>query len=250
MKEDDLYRQIDLSGLKTEEQRAPSRKISEAVFDNETLKSLYDLAKKGAYTEMKSIISTGKEASIFYGVRDGEEVVLKVYLVETSDFRHMSKYVRGDPRFQAWKNRRQLVYMWAQKEFKNLSRICDKVPCPKPIDVHNNVLVMEFIGEDGVAAPRLKDSRLDDPKKYYNTVVKYIKKMHGERLVHADLSEYNILDWRGKPYVIDLSAGVLLDHPQSMEFLQRDIWNIVNFFTKLGVKADYNKVLKSVLDDN
>jgi RIO kinase 1 len=248
MDEEEIYRRIDLSGLKSEEQRAHDRNISESVFDQESLMALYDLVKKGAFTEMKSIISTGKEASLFHAVRDKEEVAIKLFLVETSDFRNMSKYIRGDPRFTAWKNRRQLVYMWAQKEFKNLSRIEGKVPAPKPIAIHNNVLVMEFLGEGGRPAPKLKEAQLEDPEKYYNLVVEALKEMHRLRLVHADLSEYNILDWKGKPYLIDFSAGVLLDHPDSTEFLRRDIQNVVNFFGKLKVKTDYNRVLKEVLD--
>jgi RIO kinase 1 len=248
MDEEKYYKFLDLEGLKVPEQEAHDRKISEAVFDHETLMSLYDLSRKGAFDTIKSIISTGKEASVFLGYRQEEEVAVKVYLQETSDFRHMSKYVRGDPRFQSWKNHRQLVYMWAQKEFKNLSRVEGKVPCPKPFGVLNNVLVMEFLGVDGVAAARLKESDIVDPKSYYDQVVEYLKSMYRLRLVHADLSEYNILDWKGKPYVIDFSAAVLLDHPSSQEFLERDIGNVVNFFRKLGVDADFSRVLKEVMD--
>lgn len=226
---------------------AVSKKISEAVFDSETLMSLYKLAKKEAFTEVTGVVSTGKEANVYHGFRGEEDVALKVYKVETSDFRHMSKYIRGDPRFASWKNRRQLVGMWAQKEYKNLMRVADKVSCPEPIDHHKNVLVMEFIGDEGAPAPKLKEAKLKEPQDYYEKVMEYVKQMYKLRLVHADLSEYNVLDW-GKPVVIDFSAGVLLDHPQSMEFLQRDIANIVNYFRKAGADADYDTALKGVLD--
>lgn len=247
MDEDKLYKQIDLAE-RPERREDSDRKISEAVFDRESLMGLYDLLRKGAFTELKSIISTGKEASLFHASRGSEEVAVKIYLVETSDFRHMCKYVRGDPRFHSWKNQRQLVYMWAQKEFKNLSRVQDVIRCPKPIAFHNNILVMDFLGEDGHSAPRLKEAAIDDPLGCYNKVMGYVQEMYKLRLVHADLSEYNILYWKGEPYIIDLSAGVLLDHPSSMEFLERDIGNVVNFFKKLGVEADYASALKGVLD--
>jgi len=250
MKVDDIYQRIDIENLKSEERRVEDRKVSEAVFDKESLMSLYTLAKKDAFTEMKSIISTGKEAAVYHGVGEEGEVAIKIYLVENSDFRHMSRYIRGDPRFDAWRNRRQLVYMWAQKEFKNLNRICDTIPCPKPIAVHNNVLVMQFLGKGGKAAPRLRDAAPKDPKKYYAKISQYIRDMYKMRLVHADLSEFNILDYKRKPYIIDISTGVLLDHPQAMEFLERDIGNIINYFQRLGVDADYHTLFKSVLDDD
>jgi RIO kinase 1 len=247
MDEGKLFSKLDVEGLKCGRRRAGSRKISESVFDRETLMTLYKLAKKGAFTEVTSIVSTGKEASVYHGLRGDVDVALKIYKVETSDFRHMSKYVRGDPRFGSWRNRRQLVHMWTQKEYKNLMRVCDVISCPKPVESYNNVLVMEFIGDDGYPAPKLKESEPAQPKKYYKKVVGYVRKMYEARLVHADLSEYNILD-RGGPVIIDFSAGVLLDHPRAMEFLERDIGNIVNYFRKLGVEAEYHDVLKGVLD--
>jgi serine/threonine-protein kinase RIO1 len=52
-----------------------------------------------------------------------------------------------------------MVKMWAEKEFRNLNRLYQAgIPCPKPILLRQHVLVMSFIGEDGVAAPRLKVS--------------------------------------------------------------------------------------------
>ncbi|MBD3388431.1 MAG: serine protein kinase RIO [Candidatus Altiarchaeales archaeon] len=247
MDEADLFQRFDVTGLKSARQRSSSRKISESVFDKDTLMALYKLAKKEAFTEITGVVSTGKEASVYHGLRDGEDVALKIYKNETSDFRHMSKYIRGDPRFASWKNRRQLVQMWAQKEYKNLSRVCEKVRCPKPIEQHKNVLVMEFIGDGGVPAPKLKEEGPSDPGACYREVMGFVGEMYKLRLVHADLSEYNILDYGGA-VVIDFSAGVLLDHPRSMEFLQRDVGNIVNYFSKLGVEADYGTALKGVLD--
>ncbi len=225
--------------------RHSRRKISERVFDNATFFTLSKLARKGAFSEVKSLVSTGKEANVFHGIRDGESVALKIYAFETSDFRNMSKYIRGDPRFSSWKNKRQLVQLWAQKEFSNLSRIRKHVDCPEPIAVLNNVLVMQFIGEDGIPALRMKDKEPEDPKKYFNKIVRYTKKMYDDGIVHGDMSEYNVLDW-GKPVLIDFSQGVVLEHPLAQEFIQRDVTNIVNYFQKLGVKADYAKVLKKV----
>lgn len=250
MDEENLYRRLDIDGLKTEKQRSLGRGISEAVFDKESLMSLYELEKKGAFTDLKGIISTGKEASVFHAMSGKKEVAIKIFLVETSDFRNMTRYIRGDPRFSGWKNHRQLIYLWASKEFKNLSRVSESVDCPKPIAVEKNVLVMEFLGKAGKCAPRLKDAQIKDPQRYYDQTIEQIRRLYKLRIVHADLSEYNVLDWKKKPYLIDFSAGVLLDHPEAIEFLQRDLQNITHFFKKLGADADYSKALKAVMDDN
>lgn len=247
MDEGEFFRRLDLAGLKSERQRSHSRKISGDVFDHETLMGLYRLARKGVFTEITGVVSSGKEANVYHGLRGGADVALKIYKVETSDFKHMSVYIRGDPRFGSWKNRRQLVYMWAQKEYKNLKRACDTVPCPKPIAAHDNILAMEFIGENGFPAPRLRDKEPAEPQRYYDMVMGYVKEMYKLNLVHADLSEYNILDRNG-PVLIDFSAGVLLDHPKATEFLERDVGNIVNYFRGLGADADYGKAMKEVLD--
>lgn len=77
---------------------------------------------------------------------------------------HMCRYVSGDFRFRAGycrRNPRKMVKMWAEKEFRNLNRLYQAgIPCPKPILLRQHVLVMSFIGESGVAAPRLKVSLL------------------------------------------------------------------------------------------
>ena len=57
------------------------------------------------------------------------------------------------------------------------------------------------------------------------------------KLIHADLSEYNMLYWENKVYVIDVSQSVEHDHPHSLDFLRRDIYNINDFFTKRNVNT-------------
>jgi RIO kinase 1 len=221
------------------------RKISEGVFDNAALTTLNELARKGVLDEVKSKVCTGKEANVFHGFRGNEEIAIKIYLVEASDFKNMSKYLRGDRRFGGWKNRRQLIYNWAKKEFRNLSRLYGEIRCPKPIGFLNNVLVMEFIGKNGVAAPRLKDSPPDDPKGYYALVRQYMRNMYECEIVHGDLSEYNILN-DGEPVIIDISMGVLLDHPLADEMLERDIHNILAYFHTFGIEEKEDELLKFI----
>lgn len=221
------------------------RKISEGVFDKSVLMTLYKLSRRGCLDEIKSIISTGKESNVYHGLLREKEIAIKIYSIETSDFKTMERYIRGDRRFSSWKNRRQLIFNWAKKEFDNLSRVYKTVRCPEPICVEKNVLVMGFVGEDGIPAPKLKDLPPENPEKFFNEIIHYIRSMYHKGLIHSDLSEYNILNW-DEPVLIDFSMGVLLDHPLADELLRRDITNVLNYFKKFGIKKSEEEILNFV----
>ena len=132
-----------------------------------------------------------------------------------------------------------MIYMWAQKEYKNLQRAQEAgVRVPKPIRVAKNVLVMEFIGEDGVPAPTLKDIPPKHPGKMYAALLGDVKALYTKaKLIHCDLSEYNIMNIMEQHIVFDMSQSVHVDHPMAEEFLQRDLKNLNRFFGKLGVEV-------------
>jgi RIO kinase 1 len=109
---------------------------------------------------------------------------------------------------------------------------------PKPIAVKNNVLIMEFIGRNGVSAPSLKEQYPKNPEKVYKTLISYLKRLYQRaELVHGDLSEYNIMIWKGLPIIFDMSQAVPLSHPMANFLLNRDIANINRFFSRLGVEV-------------
>lgn len=49
---------------------------------------------------------------------------------------------------------------------------------------------------------------------------------HTCRLVHADLSEYNLLWYKKRLHVIDVSQSVEHDHPRALDFLRMDCKNV------------------------
>jgi RIO kinase 1 len=90
------------------------------------------------------------------------------------------------------------------------------------------------------ASPRLKDADIPSalyPALYEELVLNVRKMYHTCKLVHADLSEYNILFHGGHLCIIDVSQSVEHDHPSAFDFLRSDIKNIEDFFEKFGVKC-------------
>ena len=220
-------------------------KVVESVFDKATVLTLDKLIRKGVIKRFVGIVSTGKEANVYY-VKGPEDSDLAVKIFRThSEFRkYAMPYIVGDHRFKLKrKDARSITFVWTLKEFKNLklAESCG-VRVPSPIEVRNNVLVMEFIGIDGIPAPRMKDIPPENPEEIFYLILEDISRLyHKAKLVHADLSEYNILMHHNEPVLIDISQGVVLHHPHAKDFLYRDINTIVTFFNKLDVSTPLPK---------
>ena len=191
-------------------------------------------------------MSSGKEAKVYWAKnRDGEDLAVKIYLTMTAEFRKgILKYIMGDRRFERIPlgDIRRLIYEWTRKEFRNLRKMYNNnVNVPKPIAYRGNVLVMQFIGENGVRAPLLHelDPSPAEAENYYKQILDNLARIVcAARLVHADLSEYNIMIWDDKVYIIDVSQAVSHDHPLAEEFLRRDLENLYRYFGRLGVIDD------------
>jgi RIO kinase 1 len=222
------------------EKDSESQKIMAEVFDQSTLMTLYHLMNKGVFDELHGVVSTGKEANIFLARdRDQNPLAIKIYRIATTDFRTMWRYLAGDPRFQSLrKSRRHIILAWAKREYKNLMRAQKaEIPAPKPIDVRGNVLAMEFLGEEGLPYPRMKDRQPEDPKATFEKLLEHVKTLYHEaELVHSDLSEYNVLV-TPEPVLIDFSMATDVANPMSDEWLRRDIENLTSYFRKLGVEV-------------
>ncbi len=224
------------------------KKTFKDVFDNFTNVTIIKLISKGQLDGLESPISIGKEANIFSATAQGEQVMVKIYRINAAEFNKMYEYLRADPRFpRIDKNRRKVVLMWAKREYRNLLKAREAgVRVPTPRAVLNNVLVMEFIGDEGVAAPRVKDALPENPQEFFEKVVSGMKKLYKAGMVHTDLSQFNILNYNEEPVFIDMSQATVLENPNSKEYLARDIKNICTFFSKLGVKAEEEEVRKKI----
>ncbi|MCK5283515.1 MAG: serine protein kinase RIO [Nanoarchaeota archaeon] len=217
------------------------------VFDEFTNRNIFRLISQGHFDGLESPISIGKEANIFSAKKGSKRLIVKIYRLETCDFNRMYDYIKEDPRYLNLRGKkRKIIFCWAQREFRNLIKAREAgVDVPTPFTFMNNILVMEFIGSK-VVAPKLKDLYPENPRKFANKVISDIRKLYQAGLVHADLSAFNILNHKENPVFIDFSQCSPITISRNEEFLDRDISNIVNFFKKLGLKLDKEKIKQKI----
>ncbi|KAK4998574.1 Serine/threonine-protein kinase rio1 [Elasticomyces elasticus] len=239
------------------------RATNEQVLDPRTRMILLQMLNRNVISEVNGVLSTGKEANVYHamslpdpgGVPSEEPTAplhraIKVYKTSILVFKDRDKYVTGEYRFRSGYNKssnRAMVKVWAEKEMRNLRRInASGIPCPEPVYLRQHVLVMGFLGDKrGWPAPRLRDVEFETTtpqetenkwRELYIQLLGYMRILYQTcRLVHADLSEYNLLYHENKLYVIDVSQSVEHDHPRSLEFLRMDIKNVSDFFNRKNV---------------
>jgi len=222
------------------EKRSEEYDALEEVFDRPTLMTVYELLNKGEIQEIHGAVKSGKESKLYWGTRpDGTIIAIKIFLTLSAEFRKgMLMYITGDPRFKhVRRDRRSLIYLWARKEYRNLSEAyAVKVRVPKPYTVQNNVLLMEFIGENGESAPLLRETELRNPLRTYGKLLRYVERLYKKaKLVHGDLSEYNVMMWKNEPVIFDMSQSVNVEHPNAQKLLERDLENLNRYFNRIGV---------------
>ncbi|KAK6491091.1 serine/threonine-protein kinase RIO3-like [Huso huso] len=228
---------------------------AEHAVDPKTRLLMYKMVNAGTLESINGCFSTGKESVVFHakgGSIDDksvpEECAIKVFKTTLNEFKNRDKYIKDDYRFKdrfSKLNPRKIIRMWAEKEMHNLARMQKAgIPCPEVVILKKHILVMSFIGEKQVPAPKLKEIKLssEDMKQAYYQVLHMMQQLYQEcNLVHADLSEYNMLWHDGKVWLIDVSQSVEPTHPHGLEFLFRDCRNVSSFFQKVGVSEAMNE---------
>lgn len=220
--------------------------------DGRTHLLLYKLITNQVLKQINGIISTGKEAVVLHASSDlnfigndphnpklaPKECAVKIFKTTLNDFKQRDRYIKDDYRFKdrfnvrfSKQNNVVIINMWAEKEMHNLIRMHNVgINCPEVVILKKHLLVMSFIGENNKAAPKLKDAFLSSAEwiAAYDEIVEAMHKLYNEaKLIHADLSEYNVLWYDGKCWFIDVAQAVEPQHPSALEFLMRDCSNII-----------------------
>ncbi|KAK0424196.1 hypothetical protein QR680_008543 [Steinernema hermaphroditum] len=218
------------------------RATVEQVLDPRTRLILFRLLQRGSLESVEGCISTGKEANVYHATNGKQSLAVKIYKTSILTFKDRDRYVTGEFRYRngyCKHNPRKMVATWAEKEMRNLLRMHQAgMNVPKPHFLKGHVLIMDFIGRDGWPAPLLKNVT-----NFTEELVEklYLETIHGMRtlfrdcrLVHADLSEYNMIVHEDRLYIIDVSQSVEHDHPHALDFLRTDILNVTKFFRDHG----------------
>lgn len=231
--------------------RSEDYEVFDNVFDVPTLMTINDLRSDSVIESIKGSLAAGKESKVYLAVApDGSLLTLKIYLTVSAEFKKRLQYIAGDPRFSDIKrSSRSLIAAWAKKEFKNMQAAhAAGVRVPAPLAVQKNVLVMEFIGDsEGNPASPLVDSEITSED--YRQVIEQVSLLYKKAsLVHADLSEYNIFKTGSRGIMLfDFGSAVDIKHPNSKQFLVRDVMNINRFFEKQGIKVlDASHVIEKI----
>jgi RIO kinase 1 len=215
-----------------------------------TLLAIEELIARKDLSELNGVVNAGKEARVYFGEDvDGGPVAVKIYLMSASDFRRRLGYIAGDRRFgKLPSGSRDTIYLWTRKEFKNL-QMADAagIRVPRPIAFLKNILVMEYMGNPPQPAPTFAETEVDetDYDWTFETIGSLWKKA---KLVHADFSEFNVFKTDRERVLFDMGSAVLSSHPQSGEYLKRDVSNMVRFFRKRGiVGADADSWMEKIV---
>jgi serine/threonine-protein kinase RIO1 len=244
----------------------------------------------GIISRVNGAVKEGKEAIVYHAAAaattttpttptaasmdyypTAEDVAIKVFK-RIQEFRKRGEYVDGDPRYYRKSfhsyDKREQVELWAEKEYRNLSRAYQAgVPCPRPLLQKQNLLFMQFLGgNDGWPCPQLREVTMSSSTKwthlYCQCMVAVRRLYHCARLVHADLSEYNILlcpshllfssrhedpinkiqqkeevgptttdEGELQIALIDFGQAVHISHPSAAMYLERDLIRLQQFFS-------------------
>lgn len=224
-------------------------KIYGNVFDNFTINTIQKLMSQKVIEGIESPVKIGKEANIFSArTRDGGKRILKIYRLESCNFNRMYQYIKSDPRFMdIKKQKRQVIFAWVKREYRNLLAARQAgMRVPTPVTSLNNIIVLEYIG-DKEPASQIKDDLPENVQGFFNEIVQSLGLLYkGAGLVHADLSEYNILNYQGHPVFIDFSQATNLKDNQAQDYLKRDITNLVRFFQKYGLELQEESVIERI----
>jgi RIO kinase 1 len=136
--------------------------------------------------------------------------------------------------------------LWPAQEWAVLRRAWQAgASVPYPVERTEDGLMMEFIGDESQAAPKLAQARLSASElaSAWHQLVGCVLALTMAGLVHADLSAYNLLWWEGRLIVIDLPQAVeFTTNTDAFDLLHRDVANVGEWFGRRGVAADVEAV--------
>lgn len=210
------------------------------VFGGYDTLALATLTRKGTISALGTQIGEGKESVVYDALGLGP-VAIKFHRVGGRSFssaRLNREYMPEDghcPWLIASKKS-------AEREYLALTTLHPAVSVPLPIDQNRHTVVMSLIN-----GQNLNRCKLDEPGEVFGEILENVQKAYRAGIIHADLSEYNILMEDGKCVIIDWPQWMETGHPNAGTILERDIDNILTYFQrKYRVAYDRKDAIRCV----
>lgn len=137
--------------------------------------------------------------------------------------------------------------LWTKREYYMLKKFHDLgANVPEVFDFNNNSILMDYLGDANLPAPLIKDANLNEKQsnEIFTQIIDSIKTFYKCGIVHGDLSEFNILWWLDRPYIIDFPQAVdVRNNPNANELLLRDVTNVCKFFKRNNEKNIFTHIV-------
>ena len=134
------------------------------------------------------------------------------------------------------------ITSWIEHEYQTLCLLyAAGADIPRPYAQQSNAILMEYVGEAQSPAPTLNLVSLerDEAWTLLERVMRNVELMLAQNRIHADLSAYNILYWKGEIKLIDFPQAVdPRVNPSAARLLARDVERVCQYFSRFGARAD------------
>ena len=240
----------------------------------ESLKNFYE---NNWITDVSRQIKGGKEASVYLckagDALDIPFLAAKVYRPrqfrnlkndhvyrENRDYLNENGHIIHDSRMIHAINKKtsfgqQLSHQsWIEHEVMAINTVRKAgADVPEVFASGKNAILMTYFGDRLNPAPTLNEINLplDLAKKLFERVVFNIEVMLQNKIIHADLSAYNILFWEEEIMLIDFPQTINPNQNRNAwNIFQRDVTRVCQYFRRQGVEADAFDIAKKLWINN
>lgn len=194
-------------------------------FDAYDILALSDLVDRKVVASIGDRIGVGKE-SVVYEALGESPMAIKFHREGRTSFKHVRRvrdHLKDGSRC-AWIHAARRA---ARYEFGIMTSLYPKVSIPRPVALSRHAIAMELI-----YGSQLNQITLSNPQECLGIILDEVKAALNLGVIHADLSEYNIIVRDEEIKIIDWPQAVKTDHPNASELLERDLNNILRFFAR------------------
>jgi RIO kinase 2 len=196
-------------------------------FEAYDILALSDLADRNVVASIGDRIGVGKESVVYEALGKGSNpMAIKFHREGRTSFKHVRRvreHLKDGSRC-AWIHAARRA---ARYEFSVMTSLYPQVSIPRPVALSRHAIAMELIHGN-----QLNLITLSNPQECLDIMLDEVSAAYSLGVIHADLSEYNVIVRGDEIKIIDWPQAVKIDHPNASELLERDLTNILRFFAR------------------